>query len=130
MPRTIALAALTVLELAPPDMVTCAAAAGYSHVGLRLLPATPDEPTYPTVGDTPLVREIERRLAGGGVRVLDVEIFRLKHDTDVRDYMAALETGARLGAQHVLVAGNDPHEGGLSNASPHYAISARRLISR
>ena len=58
MPRTIALAALSVLELAPPDIVMCAAAAGYSHVGLGLLSATPDEPTYPTVGDTPLVLEI------------------------------------------------------------------------
>ncbi|HEY5308601.1 MAG TPA: sugar phosphate isomerase/epimerase, partial [Casimicrobiaceae bacterium] len=40
MSRILSLAALTVLELSPPDMVSCAAAAGYTHVGLRLLPAT------------------------------------------------------------------------------------------
>lgn len=74
MPGTIALAALTVLDLAPPDMVTCAAAAGYSHVGLRLLSATPDEPTYPTVGDTPLVHEVERRLARSCARCRDLPV--------------------------------------------------------
>ena len=103
------LAALTVLSLAPPDMVTCAAEAGYRGIGLRLIPATAEEPSYPDfVGDTPLVREVERRLQDTGVRTLDIEIFRLQPQTRVEDYRAALETGARLGAANVLVAGNDP----------------------
>ena len=106
--RSLSLAALTVLELSPPDMVSCAAAAGFAHVGLRLIPATDTEPSWPTVGDTALVREVARRLADTGTTVLDIEIFRLKPDTRVADYAAALETGARLGARHVLVAGNDP----------------------
>ena len=33
--RILSLAALTVLELSPPEMVEVAARAGYSHVGLR-----------------------------------------------------------------------------------------------
>ena len=106
--RQLSLGALTVLELAPDDMVSCAAEAGYPCVGLRLLPATNAEPTWPVVGDTPLVREIERRLADTGVRMLDVEIFRLLPETDVRAFLPALETGARLGATQALVAGNDP----------------------
>jgi sugar phosphate isomerase/epimerase len=110
----LSLAALTVLHLAPPDMVTCAAAAGYGRVGLRLIPATPDEPAHPTfVGDSPLVREVEQRLRDTGVRVLDIEILRLRPDTDVRAYQPVLETGARLGAAHALVAGNDPERGRL-----------------
>ncbi|HKE41433.1 MAG TPA: sugar phosphate isomerase/epimerase [Casimicrobiaceae bacterium] len=111
--RALSLAALTVLELSPPDMVSCAAAAGYSHVGLRLIPATDTEVSWPMIGDTPLVREVERRLADVGVRVLDIEIFRLKPETRVKDYTAALDTGARLKARHVLVAGNDPDESRL-----------------
>jgi len=39
MTRAISLAALTVLELTPPELVTCAAQAGFSHIGIRLLPA-------------------------------------------------------------------------------------------
>lgn len=112
--RALSLAALTVLELSPPEMVTCAAEAGYAHVGLRLLPATDSEPTWPVIGDTPLARELERRLADSGVRTLDIEIFRLQPETAVARYRPALETGARLGAKHVLVAGNDPDEARLT----------------
>lgn len=113
MTRPVSLAALTVLELTPPEMVDCAAAAGFSHVGIRLLPATPTEPRYGIVGDTPLLREVEQRLAATGVRVLDVEIFRIKPDTRVGDYEAAMATAARLGASELLVAGNDPDEARL-----------------
>lgn len=110
MTRPLSLAALTVLELTPPEMVSCAADAGFSHVGMRLLPATPAEPQYDIVGDTPLLRELERRLADTGVKVLDVEIFRMKPETRVADCEAAIATAARLGARELLVAGNDPDE--------------------
>ena len=113
MTRPIALAALTVLELSPPEQVMCAADAGYGHVGLRLLPATAEEPQRPMVGDTAMVRETAQRLADTGVRAVDIEIFRLKPDTNVADYRAALETGARLGAREALIAGNDPDESRL-----------------
>jgi len=115
MTRPISLAALTVLELTPPEMVSCAAEAGYSHVGIRLLPATPTEPQYDIVGDTPLLREVESRLADTGAKVLDVEIFRIKPDTRVGDYEAAIATAARLGASELLVAGNDPDEARLTD---------------
>ncbi len=113
MTRPISLAALTVLELTPSQMVDCAAAAGFSHVGIRLLPATPTEPQYDIVGDTPLLREVEHRLADTGIKVLDVEIFRIKPDTRVGDYEAAIATAARLGASELLVAANDPDEARL-----------------
>ncbi|MEO9136273.1 MAG: sugar phosphate isomerase/epimerase [Casimicrobiaceae bacterium] len=131
MARPIALAALTVLELAPPDLVSCAAEAGYDHVGLRLLPATAEEVQHAMVGDTPLMRETARRLADTGVRALDIEIFRLKPDTNVESYRVALETGARLGAREALIAGNDPDEArlidrfaALCELSAEYGIGA------
>ena len=113
--RPIGLAALTVLELAPPDQVRCAAVAGYAYVGLRLLPATLEEPQRPMVGDMPMVRETKRALEETGVEALDIEIFRLTSDTDVAAYRAALETGARLGAREALVAGNDADEARLTD---------------
>jgi sugar phosphate isomerase/epimerase len=102
--RPIALAALTVLELGRARLLR-----------LRVLPATPEEPQHPMAGDTPMVRETRRRLGDNGVRVLDIEVFRLKPDTDVAAYRATLETGARLGASEALVAGNDPDEARLTD---------------
>ena len=114
MTRPISLAALTALELAPPDLVSTAATAGYTHVGLRLIPATPTEAQHPMVGDTPMVRETRARLDATGVQALDIEIVRLKPATRVSDdYLAAIETGARLGARFLLAAGNDPDESRL-----------------
>jgi len=118
MSHPIGLAALTVLELAPPDMVSCAADAGFDCVGLRLIPATAEEIQHPMIGDTPLVRETGRRLEQTGMRVLDIEIFRLRPDTVVADYDPPLATGARLGATQALVAGNDPVE---SRLAEHFA---------
>jgi sugar phosphate isomerase/epimerase len=109
-PRIFSLSALTVLELPPPRMVTCARDAGYSHVGLRLVPATPTEPSYDTIGDTTIVRETLARLRDTGIEVLDVEILRIKPETKVSEFRAVLETAARLGASNALVADNDTDE--------------------
>ncbi len=114
MTRTLSLAALTVLELAPPDMVSCAAEAGYSHVGLRLLPVMPQDTPHPIIGDTPMRREVIARLAATGVRVLDIEFIRIRPESRAADFLPMMETGARLGAQHILAAGNDPDEGRLA----------------
>jgi sugar phosphate isomerase/epimerase len=127
MQRPLSLAALTVLELPPPEMVSVAATAGYSHVGLRLIPATPEEVAHPMIGDTPLLCETLARLADTGVGVLDVEIFRLRPETRVEEALPAMETAARLGARHLLVAGNDPDEGRLSESFGRFCDAASRF---
>ena len=115
------------LELTPPEMVSCAVEAGFDCLGLRLIPATPGEVQHPMVGDTPLVRETERRLKDTGMRVLDIEIVRLRPDTVVADYEAALATGARLGATEALIAGNDPDEARLTANFAAFCELARRF---
>ncbi|MFM0049123.1 sugar phosphate isomerase/epimerase family protein [Caballeronia grimmiae] len=108
--RKLSLSALTVLELTPPQMVECAARAGYDFVGLRLLPATDTEVRHEIIGATRLKRETLAALRDTGIRVLDAEILRLQPDTDVTAYEPMLETAAELGAHFVLVAGNDRDE--------------------
>lgn len=116
--RIFSLASLTVLELSPPDMVEVAARAGYSHVGLRLVPATAEEHHFPLVADAELRRQTMARLRDTGVRVLDVEILRLKPETRVADFEAILAVGAEFGASELLVAGNDADEARMTD---HFA---------
>lgn len=102
------LAALTVLELAPPALVDVAAACGYDHVGIRLMPATPGGVAYPLMDDEAALKETLARLDATGVTVADLEVVALRPETDITGFSAFFETGARLGAKHILVAAYDP----------------------
>ena len=105
--RAIGLAALTVLELPAHEQVSAAAQAGYSHVGLRLIPVTGQ--TLPVFDEA----QVKRRLDETGVAVLDVEIFRLDAHTDVSAFEPTLALAQRLGASEILVHGADPEEARL-----------------
>jgi sugar phosphate isomerase/epimerase len=102
--RQIGLAALTCIELAPPDLVSAAAGAGYDCVGLRLI-GVPGQVLPPFEQ-----RELERRLADTGLSVLDVEIFRLEPSTRVAAFESTMAIAARLKASEILVHGADPDE--------------------
>lgn len=101
------LAHLTVLSLAPPDMIEVAARCGYRHVGLRLVAVTAESPGYPLMTDKAALRETKRRIAATGVGVLDVEFVRLAPGFDARSFEAMIETGAELGARCVISAPYD-----------------------
>ena len=102
------LAALTVLELAPPELVEVAAVCGYDHVGIRLLPAVPGGLAYPLMDDAAGLKETLARLEATGITVADLEVVAFRPETDVATFSAFFETGARLGAKNILVAGYDP----------------------
>jgi sugar phosphate isomerase/epimerase len=124
--RPIGIAPLTHLELSPPEMVVNAAEAGYDFLGLRLVPATPNEPCHDTRGDTPLIRQTARCLRDSGIKVLDIEIFRLRPDTRVSDYEPALAAGAVLGARHALAAPQDADVERLADTLGAFAELAAR----
>jgi sugar phosphate isomerase/epimerase len=105
--RPIGLAALTCIELAPPELVSAAAAAGYDCVGLRLIPVAGQ--TLPPFNE----RELEQRVADSGMRVLDVEIFRLSPEVDIENFEPVMTAAARVRATEILVHGADPDEARL-----------------
>ena len=108
MVRPISLAHLTLLDATPLELIDAAAAAGFSHVGLRIVPPVPD-PAWPCiVGDVRAERAIKQRLSDAGVELLDVEAFWLGPETRVQDWEAALALGARLGARYLVVICDDP----------------------
>jgi sugar phosphate isomerase/epimerase len=128
--RSIGVAPLTHLALSPAQMVSNAAAAGFDGVGLRLIPATPTEPQHKCIGDTAAVRETEQRLKDSGLKVLDIEIFRLQPETRISDFEAALATGARLGARHALAAPQDAEIGRLADRLGEFCDLAARYDIR
>ena len=105
MKRAIGLAALTVLECPHDSQVRIAAQAGYTHVGLRLVPVAGQPYDHPL--DLPL---LEACLRQTGVRVLDVEVFRLTPETKVVDWEKVFAASRRLGASDILVHGADSDE--------------------
>ena len=109
MNRPIGLAALTVLELPHEEQIRVAAQAGYTHVGLRVVPVAgqPYEHAF-------LPAQVEKSLVESAIRVLDVEVFRLTPETKVADFESVLEACARLEATELLVHGADPNEGRLA----------------
>ncbi len=104
LPRPISLAALTILDVSPANQVLCAAKAGYSHVGIRLVPATPTETQYDMIGNTPMIREVEANLKAPASRS-STSKFSASSPTLVPYFF---ETGPRLSATQVLCAGNAP----------------------
>src|SRR6267154_1028720 len=125
------LAALTVLELAPPAQIDVAAACGYDHVGIRLLPAMPGGIAYPLMDDEASLKETLARLDATGVTVADLEVVAFRPETEIASFAAFFETGARLGARNILIAAYDPdlarftdRFAGFCEAAAPYALTA------
>lgn len=128
--RRITLAAMTLLELPPPEVVGIAARAGYQGVGLRLVPATPDAPHFPLVESLALRRETLARLRDTGLLVDDIEILRLKPDMSVAAFEPVFAVAQEFGAKQALIAGNDDDESRtIDNFAKVCELAARYGIS-
>lgn len=96
----LSLAAGTILDADPLEMIRVAAAAGFGAVGLRL------DPAAATVG---LVRAIRAALSETDLTLLDVELLWLRSEEPDDDVPIRLvDLAAELGARHVLVVSQEP----------------------
>jgi sugar phosphate isomerase/epimerase len=99
----IGLGHLTVERLAPPDVVTQGAAAGFATTGLRFWDGFTDKESYPVWPGSPMLREILARLDDVDLVVTEIENIVLNPQTDPLNYRRMFETGALLGAQRVVI---------------------------
>ncbi len=122
--RLVSLAHLSMMAVAPVDLVRAASSAGYDGVGIRLVP-TSDGIDHRVLGDAGRMSQLRRTLDETGIRVLDVEVVRLKPDGP-GEVRPLLEAGQALGARHVICTVEDPDPArrvdGLA-ASPHWRAS-------
>jgi sugar phosphate isomerase/epimerase len=121
--RVTVLEHLTLLGVAPPDLVTIAGEAGFTAVGLRVSPATDAERPWPMLPGSPMLAETARRCAATGVSVLDVEAIRL--GPHPAEYGPVLEAAATLGARFVNAICEDPD---LSRLSDEFAKLAEAAV--
>jgi sugar phosphate isomerase/epimerase len=108
MTPTFSLAHLTVLGTTPLELIEIAAGAGYDYASIRATPVAPGERVTPLAGDAAMVRSVNRRLADTGLRVLDVELARLRPEDEPDQYRGILDAAAAVGARHVICQLPDP----------------------
>lgn len=128
----LSLAFLTTFDIGPVEAVKVAAAAGYSMVGLRILPAAASgEAGYPLLTDDRLLAEVVSALADAGIAVGDVEIIRLKPENDWAQFDRFCDRCAALKARHVLVAGDDTDHARLTESFARFCdmAASRRLTA-
>lgn len=116
MKRNYSLAYLTSCQVSPPEAMQLAAGHGYQQVGFRLLPNAPGAPQQFMIGKPEVLRETLAIQKATGVRVLDLEIIRIGEGFDPQRHVPLFEIGAALGAQAVLIAGDDTDEARLAES--------------
>ena len=123
---------LTLLGVAPPELVTVSAAAGFGAVGLRVSPATDDERPWPMTPGSAMLAQTALRLADTGIAVLDVEAIRLRPWQGLRpaEFTPVLEAAAELGARFVNAICEDPDLSRLSDEFGRLAEEARPYAVR
>ena len=99
----LSLAHLTLLSLSPQALIEVAAETGYQHVGLRLLPSSPQGPAWSLMDDPIMLRETLAASRDTGITAFDLEIIRLLPDIQVSSLKPFLEVGQQLGAKALLV---------------------------
>jgi sugar phosphate isomerase/epimerase len=108
MTPTFSLAHLTVLGTTPVELIEIAARAGYDYASIRATPVAPGERVSPLAGDATMVRSVNRRLAATGLRILDVELARLRPEDRPEQYRDVLDAAAAVGARHIVCQLPDP----------------------
>ena len=114
--RELALEHLTLLDVAPPDLVGLAADAGFDAVSLRISPATDGEQPWPVSPGSRMLADTLRRLDDTGVRVLGAEAIRL--DGARGDWEPVLAAAAELGARYLNAISGD---GSLTRLADRFA---------
>ena len=108
MKTSFSLAHLTVLGLAPPEMIAVASRTGYQTVGLRLIQVTETTPGYRLMDDKPMMRATKSATAATGIEVLDIEFVKITPEIKVASLEPFLAAGAELGAKYVITSPYDP----------------------
>jgi sugar phosphate isomerase/epimerase len=103
MARKFSLAYLTIPGTAPVDQIRIAKECGYDFVSLRTIPMhLPGEPEFLLDKDPVLFEATKRALKEYDMKLMDIELARIRPDLDINEYEPAFEKAAELGGTDVL----------------------------
>ena len=99
----ISLAHLTALGCPPPELTHLAHRTGFDFVSFRVIQLDlSGEPNYELARNPVMLRETKAALRSTGLKVLDVELARIKDGIDVKTYLPALEVASELQVENVI----------------------------
>jgi len=103
MSRKFSLPYLTIPGVDPVTQIKIGAEAGYDYVSLRPIPMYLEgEPLFRYGEDRKLFNEVKNALREYDMKIMDIELARVREDLDVANYEKAFEASAELGATDVL----------------------------
>ena len=103
MTKKFSLAYLTIPGTSPVEQIRIAKECGYDYVSLRTIPMhLPGEPEFLLHKDTELFMSVKRALNEYDMKLMDIELARVRPDLDIHEYEPAFEKAAELGATDVL----------------------------
>ncbi|QCB96424.1 sugar phosphate isomerase/epimerase [Arthrobacter sp. PAMC25564] len=106
--RLLGLAQLSLVNTAPPELVTIAAQAGFDFIGARVRPVTATERRYDMQPGSAMLKETLARMRDTGVTVRDIEFLLLDGSGQREAWLQMMEAGHALGASSVTIACADP----------------------
>ena len=103
MAKKFSLAYLTIPGTPPVEQIRIAKECGYDFVSLRTIPMhLPGEPEFLLHVDSELFLAVKRALQEYDMKLMDIELARIRPDLDINEYEPAFEKAAELGATDVL----------------------------
>lgn len=98
---------LTALDLSPTELITVAARACFSDVGIRIRPMDETEQPWPMAPGSAMMRQALDLLDSTGLGVTQVEVLFLDDRVEIALVERDLEIGAHLGAEFLYCVGMD-----------------------
>jgi sugar phosphate isomerase/epimerase len=99
----ISLGHLTALGCPPQELTYLAQRTGFDYVSFRVIQLDlTGEPNYELARNPAMLRETRAALRSTGLKVLDVELARIKDGIDVKTYIPSLEVASELQVSNVI----------------------------
>lgn len=111
------------LDIPVRETIDIAAAAGFGAMSLWVNSPTPAF-VAPCLVEREAALAVARRLRDAGMRVCNLEVFRVGPDTDVSRYEGAIALGAELGAATATVIAKDGSDGTAETLSRFAHLAA------